>query len=119
MSALALTIVAYAVALAAILALHAVRGVERGPRVNAALALVQVATTLLVVVDGVSRARELNGSALGTHVGYLVTAVIVLPVSFTVAGTDRGRWGNAAMSFACLLLAVVVVRLLQTDGARG
>ncbi|WP_375425079.1 hypothetical protein [uncultured Friedmanniella sp.] len=54
---------------------------------------------------------------LGTHLGYLVTAPLLLPVTAGVVGGDRGRWGSAAFSTGCLVLAVVVVRLVATARA--
>jgi hypothetical protein len=114
LNALAVTITVYALVLAAVLGWHAVTGKQRGPRAIAAVVLVQAAAMLLVVVDAVRSIGDRGGSDLVVHLAYLVTAVIVLPVSFTVAGADRTRWGNAAMSVGCLLMAVVVVRVQQT-----
>jgi hypothetical protein len=115
-SALAVTIVLYGLGLAGVLAWLVATGASRGVRTGAALGLVQVATTGLAVADGVTTLPDLHGYAAATHTGYLLTSVVVLPVTYTLAGQGRGRWGNAAMSFGCVLLAVVVVRLRQTDG---
>ena len=54
---------------------------------------------------------------LATHVGYLVTAPAVLPVTAGLAGRDRGRWGSACFAVACAVLAVVLVRLTATARA--
>jgi hypothetical protein len=116
-NALAVTLVMYGLVLAAVIGWLALTGRPRGPRVDAALALVQVAALALVVVDAVRTIGDLDGSDLVVHLAYLVTALIVLPVSFAVAGEDRTRWGNVALSVACLLLAVVIVRVQLTGVA--
>ena len=49
--------------------------------------------------------------------GYLLTSLIVLPVTAATMRMDAGRWGSSALAVGCVMLAVVSVRLHQTLGS--
>jgi hypothetical protein len=44
-------------------------------------------------------------------VGYLAVAFLLVPGGMVLAVEERSRWGTAVLGAACLVLAVVVVRL--------
>lgn len=48
---------------------------------------------------------------LGTFIGYLIVALVLLPAGTLWALAERSRWGPAVLAVACLAQAVVVVRL--------
>ncbi len=55
----------------------------------------------------------------GTFVGYLVVAVILLPLGTLWALAERSRWGTAVLAVACLALVVVLVRLQDLWSTAG
>ena len=55
----------------------------------------------------------------GTFVGYLVIAVILLPLGTLWALAERSRWGTAVLAVACLALVVVLVRLQDLWSTAG
>ena len=69
------------------------------------LVLVQVVIAVVMLLAG-DRPDE-----LGTFVGYLLVAVVLLPAGTLWALAERSRWGTAVLAVAALALAVVVVRL--------
>ena len=55
----------------------------------------------------------------GTFVGYLVIAVILLPLGTLWALAERSRWGTAVLAVACFTLVVVLVRLQDLWSTAG
>ena len=55
----------------------------------------------------------------GTFVGYLVIAVILLPLGTLWALAERSRWGTAVLAVACFTLVVVLVRLQDLWSTTG
>ncbi len=87
--------------------------VGRAPReyfviASAALLLVVLVQVVIAVIMLVAGDRP---DELGTFVGYLVVALILLPAGTLWALAERSRWGTAVLAVACLALVVVVVRL--------
>lgn len=68
-----------------------------------ALVLVQALVALL-------RLGDWDG-ATGELVGYLAVALVLVPGGMVLAVEERSRWGTAVLGAACLVLAVVVLRL--------
>ncbi|MGH8792808.1 MAG: hypothetical protein ACRDXX_09190 [Stackebrandtia sp.] len=66
------------------------------------------------VVSTVLLAR-LSGGADNTilFVGYLATAVLILPVAAIWGLTDRSRWGSAVAGGASLSVAAILMRMDQ------
>ncbi len=77
------------------------------------LIVVQVLIAVVMLVAG-ERPDE-----LGTFVGYLVVAVILLPLGTLWALTERSRWGTAVLAIACLALVVVIIRLQDLWSTTG
>ena len=67
----------------------------------------------LVLLQAVVALLELGDwdGASGELVGYLVEALVLVPGGMVLALEDRSRWGTAVLGAACLVLAVVVLRL--------
>ena len=108
-----LTVIVYAAGLAVLLGGWAITGRDRPPAVLAGLVFLELAT----LVQGGLDVGALAGSAqaeTGVNVAYLLTSVVLLPVSAAAVRLDTGRWGSAAHAVGCALLAVVSVRLHQT-----
>lgn len=113
---LEVSVIAYAVALAASCGYAAVRGRPRSTLVAPAAIVLQTALVLQAVVDLLAVARGYNGAELSTHIGYLVTSLVVLPVTVASIRLDAGRWASAAFAIGCLVVAIVSIRLHQTAG---
>jgi hypothetical protein len=59
--------------------------------------------------------RQVDGLTFG---GYLVGALLVLPLAGFWSLAERTRWGPAVMVIGCLVIPVLIVRLRQIwDGA--
>jgi hypothetical protein len=69
------------------------------------LVVVQVLIAVVLLVTG-ERPDE-----LATFVGYLVVAVILLPLGTLWALAERSRWGTGVLTVACFALIVVIIRL--------
>ena len=114
-----LTVVLYALALAAACAGAAVLGRRRPRMVGAGLVLLEAAVIGQGVLDGVALLRGQHGTEVATNLGYLLTSPAILPVTASAVRLDPGRWGSAALAVGCLVLAVVSLRLRQTLGTAG
>lgn len=72
---------------------------------------------LAVLVQGVLALVRIAGGAhpveFATFIGYLVTAVLLLPLATVLSFMERTRWGSVIAGAAALILAVLVLRLLQ------
>ncbi|HEX2361945.1 MAG TPA: hypothetical protein VHI11_07730 [Jiangellaceae bacterium] len=96
-------------------------GLGRAPReylviastVLSLLVLVQVLVALVLLAAG-DRPDE-----LGTFVGYLVVAVILLPLGTLWALAESSRWGTAVLAVACFTLIVVIIRLQDLWSTTG
>lgn len=74
-------------------------------------ALVVLVAAVVQLVTG--DAPDLSGAEVATLVGYLVTAVLALPMGFAWSLAERSRGGLAALLLVCLTEAFLVVRALQ------
>jgi hypothetical protein len=73
-------------------------------------ALVQVVVAILAVLRG---ERPAQAAVFG---GYALASLLVPPIGGVWALAERSRWGTAAAGVACLVLAVLTVRLQQVWG---
>lgn len=105
--------------IAGCLALGAWAGVAaaRDRRVTGAQLLFAVAVEVLLlaqaVVSLVLLARGGTEAPAVLFVGYLLTAVLLLPVGALWAIGERSRWGNGVLALAGVVVAVLVLRLQQ------
>jgi hypothetical protein len=85
----------------------------RAPRehlVIASVALSALIVVMVLIAAGLLVAGE-GPNELGTFVGYLFIALILLPLGTLWALAERSRWGTAVLAVACFTLVVVLVRL--------
>ena len=68
---------------------------------------------LLVLVQAVLVLTRLGGwqGPQGELLGYLAVAFMLVPGGMVLTVEERTRWGTAVLGAACLVLAVVVLRL--------
>jgi len=52
----------------------------------------------------------------GAFAGYVVLSLLLLPGGFALAVEERTRWGSLVLAIACLVVAVVELRLGATWG---
>jgi hypothetical protein len=93
----------------------------RAPReylVIASMVLSALVVVMVVIAAGLLVAGE-RPDELGTFVGYLVVAVILLPLGTLWALTERSRWGTGVLAVACFTLLVVMVRLQDLWSTTG
>jgi hypothetical protein len=109
-----LTVIVYAVGVAAVCALCAVAGRGRPTAVTPALAIVQISVVVQAVLDLAVLAGGAPSGQLAVHVGYLLVSLAILPIAAAMVRLDPGRWGSAALALGCVVVAVVSLRLHQT-----
>lgn len=93
----------------------------RAPReylVIASMVLSALVVVMVVIAAGLLVAGE-RPDELGTFVGYLVVAVILLPLGTLWSLTERSRWGTGVLAVACFTLLVVMVRLQDLWSTTG
>ena len=116
MTRLAEATVLYAVAVSLVCLFFTASGRARPRVLAAALVLVAVAAAGTSLLGAVSLLRGPRPVELATHLGYLVTAPLVLPVTASSVADLPGRWQSAAFAVGALVLAVVLVRVVATGG---
>lgn len=76
-------------------------------------AVVEVLLLGQVVVAAVLSARGVEGVDLTTFWGYLVTALVILPVAAAWAFAERTRWSSVVLLVAGVTVAFLELRLVQ------
>lgn len=82
-------------------------------------ALIATAVTeLFLVVYGIAAAiRQAGGEVITGEVwefwGYLITALIIPPIAFFWAISDKSRWANAVLTASGLIVFVMLFRMEQ------
>ncbi|MCW2665965.1 MAG: hypothetical protein JWN57_927 [Frankiales bacterium] len=69
---------------------------------------------LLFAQAGVALLQLDPGESTASFVGYLVVSVLLLPGAFALTVEERTRWGSLVLAAACLVVAVVELRLVAT-----
>lgn len=105
-----------AVALAGWAAVYAVRDRAVLLRQLKGAAVVEAVLVLQVVVALVEAARGRSPDDAVTFWGYLLTALVVLPVAAAWAFAERSRWSSVVLLVAALTVVVMQWRLLQILG---
>jgi hypothetical protein len=54
--------------------------------------------------------RDVDGA---TFVGYLLTALLIVPAAVVWSLAEKSRWGMAVLVAGCLVVAVMVLRVQQ------
>ncbi|HVX43562.1 MAG TPA: hypothetical protein VHC49_06740 [Mycobacteriales bacterium] len=78
------------------------------------LVLLEIALVGQAVADVLGLARGHRPGELATHLAYLSTSLVILPVAAVQSGGEDGRWPSLLIAVALLTLAVLVVRLQTT-----
>ena len=82
------------------------RGLLRGLLALQALLLVQAGLAVHRLVQG----RD-DPASTGTYAGYLLLSLLLLPGAFALVVEERTRFGSLVLGAACLVVAVVELRL--------
>ncbi|RZI87344.1 MAG: hypothetical protein EOO67_14455 [Microbacterium sp.] len=86
---------------------------DRQPGNITFFALVAVELGLLVqLVWGIARVvDDHRGVEVGTYLGYLVGALVLLPVGFLWSASEKNRGGTAVLLVAVVVMPVLLLRL--------
>ncbi|HEX4722898.1 MAG TPA: hypothetical protein VH333_10315 [Pseudonocardiaceae bacterium] len=104
---------------AALVLCLAATGRYRWRRIAPTLLIIELAVLVEAVTDLACLFGGSHVAEPATHLAYLATSVVVLPVVAGQASRDDGRWAAVLVGVALLVLAVVVVRLTATGRATG
>ena len=104
----------FAGVLAVVAVAHAILGLPRPPGLDKLAWALEVGLAARVMLAIGSIAGGDRPDNLTTHVGYLVTAVAVLPIILSVIRDDRERWTNGVLAVGLVTVVVVAVRLQLT-----
>jgi hypothetical protein len=80
------------------------------------LAAVALAVVVQAVIAVVRMAGGEQAGSPVTFVGYLITAVLLVPAGTGLSFMERTRWGSVIAGSASLITAVLVLRLGQLWG---
>ncbi|MCW2606280.1 MAG: hypothetical protein JWO60_973 [Frankiales bacterium] len=86
------------------------RGLLNGCLLLQALLLAQAALAVYRLVQG-----DDDPDSTGTYAGYLLLSVLLLPGAFALTVEERTRYGSLVLGAACLVVAVVELRLQATS----
>jgi hypothetical protein len=86
--------------------------------VYGALALLEVGLVAQLVVGLVRVSGDHGGVNVAAYVGYLVGALVILPVGFVWSLGERTRAGTGVLLVAVLVVPVLFLRLHQLWAAR-
>ena len=86
------------------------------PKTHLQLLFLLQALVVLQAVVALVRSGEWDGSKAELF-GYLAVSAVLVPGGLFLTVEERSRWGTLVLAVACLVLAVVVVRLLAVWAA--
>ena len=81
-----------------------------------ALGVVQALVLAQIVVALVHLAQGQRPHSMTTFVGYLVAIFLIVPAGALLARLEPTRWGSLIATVACVVDAVLIVRLNQVWG---
>ncbi|MGA8247261.1 MAG: hypothetical protein WB797_10180 [Nocardioides sp.] len=82
-------------------------------RVFAALAIIEVGLVVQLVIGLVRVFGDHGGLNVAAYVGYLVGALLVLPIGFVWSAGERTRSGTGVLLVAVVAVGVLFLRLHQ------
>lgn len=94
----------------------ALRDRPAGNRQAAAMAAVQALVVAQIVVAAVELAGGHRPTSYPTFIGYLVAFFLVIPAGWGLAKLEPTRWGALIAAIACVVDAILIVRLDQVWG---
>jgi len=77
------------------------------------LAVLELGLLVQLVGGCVALATTERDVDAALFVGYLLTAVLALPLAVAWAASERSRWGVGVLLVACLTVAALAERILQ------
>jgi hypothetical protein len=109
--AAALTVVA--LALAAWSFLDVIRNRAPGRWLLAAIAGLEGLLVVQVVVAVVELATGQRPQELATFIGYLAASLVILPLAYFWAWSEKNRSATAVLGVACLVIPILILRMKQ------
>lgn len=116
---LATVVITAALVMAGWTVLLAMRDRRFGAATLGALATVEFAAVVQLIVAMVLLATGPRPDGVAAFVGYHVVALLVLPAAVAWGVADRSRWGPGVLAVGCLALAVMTVRMQQIWATAG
>lgn len=107
---------AYALGLAAWIALRALRGRERSPGQGGALAVLEGALLLQALLAAVAALRGERAAEPLTFAGYLALSLLLIPLGWAACREDPGPWSSTRLAIATLAVGAVALRMRATWG---
>ena len=118
MAALQIVLSAVCLVVAVWLVVLIVRDRQPDDYLYAALGLLEVGLAALLVSGLVRVAGHHGGVNVAAYVGYLVGALVILPVAFVWSVGERTRSGTGVLLVAVIVVPVLFLRLHQLWGAK-
>lgn len=116
---LATIVIAAGLALAALAGLTALRDRGVAPVHLVAAAATEVTVLAMAAAAVVAMAGGQRPAEFATFLGYLLTALLLVPAGAVLGRMEPGRWGAVILAGAALVLPVLVLRLQQVWGHAG
>ena len=118
MTALQIVLSAVCVLVAVWLVVLIVRDRQPDDYLYAALGLLEVGLVAQLVIGLVMVSGDHGGVNVAAYVGYLVGALVILPVAFVWSVGERTRSGTGVLLVAVVVVPVLFLRLHQLWGAK-
>ena len=118
MAALQIVLSAVCLVVAVWLVVLIVRDRQPDDYLYAALGLLEVGLAAQLVIGLVMVAGDHGGVNVAAYVGYLVGALVILPVAFVWSVGERTRSGTGVLLVAVIVVPVLFLRLHQLWGAK-
>jgi hypothetical protein len=96
---------------AVVLAVHVVRDQQVGNAGFVGLVAIEVGLLVQLVWGVVLVADDHAGVSVGTYVGYLLGALVILPIGFLWSAAEKSRSGTGVLLVAVLVVPVLLLRL--------
>jgi hypothetical protein len=117
-TALQIVLSAVCVLLAVWLVVLIVRDRQPDDYLYAALGLLEVGLVAQLVIGLVMVSGDHGGVNVAAYVGYLVGALVILPIAFVWSVGERTRSGTGVLLVAVVVVPVLFLRLHQLWGAK-
>jgi hypothetical protein len=110
---LASAVTVVAIVLAAWALIEVIRGKAPHRPLLAGVALLEALLVVQAVVAVVKLVTDRTPDELATFLGYLAASLIILPVGYFWAWSEKNRSATAVVGIACLVIPVLVLRMNQ------
>ncbi|GAA0260015.1 hypothetical protein [Cryptosporangium japonicum] len=114
---LATAVTVVALLLAAWALIEVIRGKAPHRPLLAGVAGLEALLVVQAVVGFVKLATDRTPDELATFVGYLIASLVILPIGYFWAWSEKNRSATAVVGVACLVIPVLVVRMNQVWSA--